>query len=57
MTRYVNRFVGDDRGADLVEYALLIGLLSLAAIAGLGGVSDTMKAVYTTLQTKIAGAF
>ena len=50
-------FVGDERGADLVEYALLIGLLSLAAIASLGGVSDSMKTLYTTLQTKIASAF
>jgi pilus assembly protein Flp/PilA len=42
----ITRFVTDDRGADLIEYALLAGLISLAAVATL-----------TTLGTSISGLF
>jgi Flp pilus assembly pilin Flp len=51
----LRRFAGDDRGADLVEYALLVGLVSLGAFAVVGGIGTNIKAMFQTLQQKIAG--
>ena len=49
----ITRFINDDSGADLIEYALLVGLVSLAAATGLGGVATSIKDLFTRLTTKI----
>lgn len=51
----ITRFIKDDNGADLIEYALLVGLVSLAAITGLNGVATEISGLFTDLKTKIAG--
>ena len=54
----VSRFVRDERGATMLEYGLLVGLVAVVAIAGLtlfggslntmfGGLSDTVGDVET----------
>ncbi len=54
-TAYQSRFIQDDKGASMVEYALLIALIAMAVIAGavffgselsesFSGVGDTMNA-------------
>lgn len=46
---YCLRFLGDDRGANAVEYGLLIGLMALALIGGItavgGGTTDNFNDV------------
>ena len=49
----ITRFIKDDDGADLIEYALLVGLVSLAAITGLTGVATEITGLFTDLKTKI----
>jgi Flp pilus assembly pilin Flp len=49
----ITRFLKDDTGADLVEYALLVGLVALAAIGTLGGVASSIMALFTEIQTQI----
>jgi Flp pilus assembly pilin Flp len=53
----VMRLITDERGADLVEYALLVGLLALASIAGLNGISATIKGIWQDMSTTIQNAF
>jgi Flp pilus assembly pilin Flp len=42
----IHRFVGDTRGANLVEYIILVGVIALIAIAG-------FKVFGTKVQAKI----
>ena len=43
MKQYMLRFAGDAAGVDLVEYALLAGLVTLAAAAGLSSVGSSLS--------------
>jgi Flp pilus assembly pilin Flp len=40
---YMLRFAGDAAGVDLVEYALLAGLITLAAAAGLSSIGSSVS--------------
>jgi pilus assembly protein Flp/PilA len=51
----VQSFINDDSGADLIEYALLAGLIALAAVATLTTVGTNITGLYTKISTKIAG--
>jgi len=42
----IKRFINDDAGADLIEYALLVGLISLAAIASLTSVGTSVTKIW-----------
>ena len=52
----ITRFLKDDTGADLVEYALLVGLVALAAIGTLGGVAESIIGLFDTITEQIDGA-
>lgn len=43
-------------GQDLVEYALLVALISTATIAGASGVAAAISTLFTTISTTIAAA-
>jgi pilus assembly protein Flp/PilA len=43
-----------EEGQDLVEYALLIALVSLAAISGLNGIASAIKTVFTNISNSLA---
>ena len=49
----ITRFIKDDSGADLVEYALLVGLVSLAAAAALPGVATAISNLFDRLVDRI----
>ena len=42
----LRRFCRDDRGQDLIEYALLIGLVSLVAVSAVTQVGTTIMGVF-----------
>lgn len=46
-------FLRDESGQDLIEYALIAGLLALAAVASLKNVANAVKSVFTSLDTAI----
>ena len=46
-------FPGDERGQDIVEYALIAALIAFAAIAGIGRVSSAVSSVFTAVGTKL----
>jgi Flp pilus assembly pilin Flp len=49
----ITRFISDDQGADLIEYALLTGLIALAAVVTLGNVSTSLNLLYGKIKTKL----
>ena len=47
------RFIDDDQGADLIEYALLVGLIALAMTTTLTNVSTSITGLFGKIQTKL----
>lgn len=47
-------FMNREEGQDLVEYALLICLLSLAAITGVNYVATAVTTVFSNISTSLA---
>lgn len=47
------RFWQDERGQDLVEYALAAGLVAVAAVACMPGLSGTVNQVFTKIGSMI----
>ena len=46
MTRLVRRFLGDEGGATAVEYALIVGVLSLAIVGGFSQVANSLTNMF-----------
>jgi Flp pilus assembly pilin Flp len=44
----------DERGQDLVEYAIVASLISLAAIAGMHSVATVISTAYVRIGSKFA---
>ena len=56
---FLNRVVREEEGQDMVEYALLVGLISVAAIAALvtaRGAINTLWAAVTDALAEATGA-
>jgi pilus assembly protein Flp/PilA len=49
------RYLNDEAGADLIEYALLAGLISLAAVATLQDVGSSITGLFNKVKTKLDG--
>lgn len=45
-----------EEGQDLIEYALLVGFISLAAIAGITSISTELSDIYNTIAKQLASA-
>jgi pilus assembly protein Flp/PilA len=59
MDKYTTLFttvLKDDSGQDLIEYALVAGLIAVAAIAAMTAVGSSIASGFTSLGTKIAAA-
>ena len=51
----LQRFYSDDRGAALVEYALLVGLISIAAITAMTAVGSQISSYFLDVFEKLGG--
>lgn len=51
MVRAIVRLVVDDKGQDLVEYALLSGIVGVAGILLFPSIADKMFSAYANWQT------
>jgi pilus assembly protein Flp/PilA len=49
----ITRFIKEDEGADLIEYALLAGLISVAAIATLTSVGQSISGIFSKIETQL----
>jgi pilus assembly protein Flp/PilA len=54
----VTSFLKEEEGAQVVEYALIIALVSIALAVALAGTSTTgLRAAFTTLVTRVTTCF
>ena len=51
MSSLLRRFVREDDGQDLVEYAMLIALIALAVVAGVGALATAINTQYNNIST------
>jgi pilus assembly protein Flp/PilA len=49
-----NAMIRDERGQDLIEYALVVSLIALAAIAGMTSVATSISTAFTKIGTKMS---
>ena len=56
MKNLIARFVREDEGQDLVEYALLIAFIALACIIGLQQLGTAINNTYTSISASLTGA-
>lgn len=49
-------FIRDEKGQDLVEYALLIAFIALACIIGLQALGGAINTTYNSLSSSLTGA-
>jgi len=49
----LKRFVKDDCGQDLIEYGLLIGIITTAAIAAIQAIGPKVGGYYSNLNAKL----
>ena len=50
MKRLVARLVRSDDGQDLIEYGLLVGIITIGAIAGITLIGPKVAAYFTSLN-------
>jgi pilus assembly protein Flp/PilA len=56
MINKMRALVRDDNGQDLIEYALLAGLISLVAVAAITTAGTNVKSIFTSIGTKLGEA-
>ena len=53
MKNLFNRFVREEQGQDLIEYGLLIGIITLACIVSIKAIGPKVAGYFTTLNTDL----
>ena len=53
---YLRGLVRDESGQDLIEYALVAGLVSLGCVALLGSTSTKIQTIFTNIGTALTNA-
>lgn len=56
MKLYLQRFWSDRSGQDLVEYAIAIGLVAVAAVAAMPPLSNTVTNIFSKIASVVASA-
>lgn len=56
MSTLITRFVRDEDGQDLIEYALIAGLVALAAVAAVTAIGGSLTGIYDSIKTKLLQA-
>jgi pilus assembly protein Flp/PilA len=54
MKALFKRFVREEEGQDLIEYALLAGFISLVAVAAITSVGQGINGVYNNINSQVA---
>jgi len=49
-------FVRDEEGQDLIEYALLVALISLVAIVAITSAGTAVNSIFTSIAAKLTAA-
>ena len=56
MKNLFNRFVREEQGQDLIEYALLAGLISLASVAAITALGAAIRTNMASVGTAVTAA-
>jgi len=56
MKNLITRFAADERGTTVVEYSLIVSLISVAVIAGAEGIAQAMHQLYGHVTTSLNAA-
>jgi len=56
MRSLFNRFVREEEGQDLIEYALLAGLISIASIIAITSLGTAIQGKYNDVGTAVTNA-
>ena len=56
LVNFVKSFVRNDEGQDLLEYALLVALIALVAIAGVTLAGGAVKTIFNSIGTQLTTA-
>lgn len=56
MLKLINKFVKDEDGASLIEYSLLVGLISVVIIASILLIRTNLQTIWSTLASVMAVA-
>ncbi|MBU6388075.1 MAG: Flp family type IVb pilin, partial [Planctomycetes bacterium] len=51
--KVVSRFVRDERGATMLEYGLLVGLIAIVAIAAIGALGGSLSTFFTDTTAEL----
>jgi len=52
----VNRFLRDESGQDLIEYALVAALIALGAITAMNGLATGISTAFSTISSDLSSA-
>lgn len=50
------RFLAEEEGATATEYAIMLGLIVVAAVGAIGSVGQKVDGVFATLDQGVSGA-
>ena len=56
MRQVLARFIRDDQGQDLIEYAFLAIFMGLAVIVGLQAVTEGINTQFSNIGTQVLGS-
>jgi pilus assembly protein Flp/PilA len=56
LLKSLRKFAASENGATMVEYGLIVGLLSLVVIAAVTASGDSLKVLFETVSTSLSGA-
>ena len=56
LVAFVNKFVRNEEGQDLLEYALLVALIALVAIAAVAAAGQSVSTIFNTIAGALGGA-
>jgi pilus assembly protein Flp/PilA len=56
MLRYLKSFVREEGGQDLLEYALLVALISLVAIGAVTAAGGSVNDIFTAIAGQLGAA-
>ena len=53
ITQFILKFAKDESGQDLIEYALVAGLIGLGAVTAMGSLSGAISNAFSSVATKL----
>jgi Flp pilus assembly pilin Flp len=56
MKTFINSFLRDEQGQDLIEYTLLLAFVALASAALFIGAGNSVKGIWSVTNTQLSAA-